>query len=119
MTFLGYASGHSSAEYLHIAADARNFLPLPIIVAAIVYRGARAPRGPEATSSAIAGLIFGALVASWWREPVLLALLAAPGMALGATAGRKISAVLQMPATESVRASLAFAIGAPADAGLR
>jgi len=117
VTFLGYASGHSRAEYVQIGGDARNFLPLPTLVAALVYLGARGARRSEATSWAIAGLIFGALVASWWRNPILLALVAAPAMALGATAGRKISAVLRVPMPAAVRASLAFAICTPVALG--
>ncbi|HYM16586.1 MAG TPA: hypothetical protein VEZ14_13600 [Dehalococcoidia bacterium] len=117
-TLFGLTGGHRTASYFHLAGDARNWLPIPFVAAAIVFVCAKQLRRSDTTSWLLAGLAFSALVASWWGPGPALALLAAPAMPLGAYAGARLYRAIEHPSAASVRVMAATAVAVPALLGL-
>ncbi len=118
-TFLAFAAAHGRAVALDnqlgldLAADPANFRPIPYVVAALGYVAAKAFRRGDGIAWAVAGFLFGIVVAAWWDHPAWSVLLAAPAMALGALLGRKVLAALQEPDWRAISALTAFAVGTP------
>jgi hypothetical protein len=127
-TLLTLAGDRSSARNLdtfisthtyvvtHLAQRPAEWLPLPLIVPAVIAVVLLALRAPRWLAWGTAGLCFGALVyALWPPAPGVppLALLAAPVMWLGALLGERVFAAVRAPTGALIRWLLLAGITAP------
>jgi len=106
-----------TARYFGLQHDARNWLPIPVLPAALGFVVARALGAGERAAWAMAGAIFGFYSLLW--DPHLLVIpVAAVAVLAGAELGQRMWAVIQRPTGRSV-ATLAvlFGIGIPAVTG--
>lgn len=115
VTLLAFDRG--TARYFDLAADPRNWLPLPVFPAALVLAVFRTLGLRESWAWAAAGAVFGAGVVAIWGAPPGLMLLAVPAMVLGARLGSGIAATLLAP-TRAAVARLVGVAGFMVPAGL-
>lgn len=116
-TLLATSSAHRVADYFGVAGDRRNWLPLPLLPAALAYLGVRRLTGREQWSWAAAGVVFSLLVAAWWGEG-LYALLGVPAMLLGAMAGARTYRALESPTATELRTLALIAFTTPLALGV-
>lgn len=106
---------------LELAADGANWLPPPILMAALLLAALLAWKLPEDLAWLLAGWAFGLAVVLIWRpQPagLLVALLVGPLTILGARIGQYIYHVLENPARNDGLWLLVAGVGAPFITGL-
>lgn len=122
VTLLSVSSAHRTAAYFGVAHDARNWLPLPILPAALVYMAARKlPRlggAAEWPAWLIAGAAFSLFAASWWGGHGLLTLAGVAAMPLGAAAGAWAYSAIESPRATSIRVMALVAFATPFAVGM-
>jgi hypothetical protein len=128
-TLLTLSSDHSDARrldtYLQVtdfAQQPANWLPLPLLPAALAFLLARLARIPERWAWLSAGLVYGFFVVAVWGpyRPFggLLILLAAPILLVGALLGSWIFGVLARPTYARVWALLLAGVSVPFVTGI-
>jgi hypothetical protein len=128
-TLLTLSSDHSDARrldtYLHVTSFAQqqaNWLPLPLLPAALAFVLARLVRIGERWAWLPAGLVYGFFVVAIWGpyRPVggLLILLAAPVVLVGASLGDWIFGVLERPGYGRLWALLLIGVAVPFATGI-
>lgn len=128
-TLLALSGDHSDARRLDTYYQVTNFvqhpanwLPLPLLPAAVTYLLARLARVPERWSWLPAGLVCCFFVVAIWGpyRPLggLLILLAAPLVLVGASLGSWIFAVLACPSYARVWALLLLGVAVPLVTGV-
>jgi hypothetical protein len=109
-TLLTLSGERQSAQYLGVVSDARGWLPLPILPAALLWLGLVRLGASERWAFAVAGGVFGAMVVAIWGASVLALPFAVPAMLLGAMAGYRVHDVMETPTERgTARLLLAFA----------
>ncbi|MBF6600597.1 MAG: hypothetical protein IVW36_08810 [Dehalococcoidia bacterium] len=116
-TLFATSGAHRTADYFGVAGDRRNWLPVPLLPAALAYLGTRRLTGRERWSWAAAGAIFSLLVAAWWGAGAY-ALLGVPAMLLGAIAGARAYHALESPTAADVRTLALIAFTTPFAVGV-
>jgi hypothetical protein len=102
VTLFSLNSELQTARYFDIQDDARNWLPLPLLPAALVYLVARWVKRSERTAWAFGGFTFGLFACAFWDIDGVVALLAIPAMLAGAALGTTVYGTLRTPSAESV-----------------
>ena len=116
-TVMALPQEFGTARYFGLQHDARNWMPVPVLPAALGFLVARRLGAGERASWAVAGAVFGLLALAW--SPHLLLVPLAIGMTVaGADVGRRMWRVVQRPTSRSVVGLAAlFGIGIPALTG--
>jgi hypothetical protein len=128
-TLLTLSGDHSDARRLdtyfrvtNFAAHPANWLPLPLLPAALTFLLARLARVPERWAWLPAGLVYGFLVVAIWGpyRPLggLLILVAAPLLLAGASLGTWIFGVLERPSYGRVWTLLLLGVAVPLVTGV-
>jgi hypothetical protein len=103
-------------QFLPVSGHPANWLPLPLLPAALVFVVALWLGWSERRAWGVAGLVFGLLVyLTWSTQPwaLLLLPLAAPAMLAGAWAGARIFQVLERPSELGAKALVLMVVVAP------
>ncbi len=126
-SLFGLLSGRSATRRfdaffgLQLLRHPAEWLPLPLLPAALVLALALWLRCPARIAWPLAGLVFGLLTArTWTAGPLALgvAILAAPVLAAGAALGDWVARALAAPTARRVGALLSAAVGLPLVTGL-
>ena len=106
------------ARYFGMQHDPRNWLPVPVLPAAVGFVIARKLGAGERASWLIGGAVFGIFTLAWTPQLVLVPT-AAVLMLVGAGLGRRAWAVVQRPSGRSILVlTLLFGLGLPAATGV-
>jgi hypothetical protein len=106
------------ARYFGLQHDARNWLPVPVLPAALGFVVARSLGAGERVAWLVAGVIFG-LASLVWDPYLVLIPVAAIAVLAGAEAGRRAWDVVHQPSGRSIAAlAVLFGIAVPAFTGV-
>lgn len=113
VTLLALASERGTARYLGELSDARAWLPLPLLPAALVVLVGLRLHLPERGAWLLAGALFGGLVVWIWGASPALVLIAAPLLLLGARVGEWTAIALECPTRARVLTMLGAGLMTP------
>ena len=108
-----------AARFFGLEADARTWLPVPYLAAALALVVLRAARLGDRWAWAGGGVAFGLLAARFWGQDPLLILPAALALVVGAHLGARIFDLLERPTARGVTTLVGLlGVGIPATLGV-
>lgn len=119
VTLLTLSGELRTARFFGLAADARTWLPLPFLPAALALTAGSANGRAPRRVWWIAGALFGIFTLTFCRASLLLLPLAVLAMGIGAGVGERIYNLLEMPTEHAVkRFVMIAALGVPSFLGI-